>query len=246
MLEIRGFADDLLLSQFENIVKVLIFDFDGTIADSFDTVLGIANRLADEFGYSPTSPETAEHLKDLSSREIIRQSQVAFWQIPFLLKRLRSELRHEIRHLHLIPGMQAALQELHQQGHHLGIVTSNSQENVAAFLEIHGLSALFDFIGSGLTVFGKARVIRATLRHYQIDPATVIYVGDETRDIEAARKIGVPAIAVSWGYNSSQALASHHPDVLVHQPAELVNAVNYDLVNQLPSVGPTESHPKCD
>lgn len=213
-------------------MKVLIFDFDGTIADSFDTVLGIANRLADEFGYPSTSPETAEHLKNLSSREIIRRSQVAFWQIPFLLKRLRSELHHEIQHLHPIPGMKDALQTLHQQGNHLGIVTSNSQENVAAFLATHDLSDLFDFIGSGLTVFGKGRVIQAALRQYRLDPATVIYVGDETRDIEAARKIGIPAIAVSWGYNSSQALASHHPDVLIHQPEELIEVVHRGLVSQ--------------
>lgn len=217
-----------------NTVKVLIFDFDGTIADSFDAVLDIANRLAPEFGYPLTPPEAAKHLKNSSSRDIIRQSQVAFWQIPFLLKRLRSELHHQIRHLHPIPGIKEALQALHQQGHHLGIVTSNSQENVTTFLEIHGLSDLFDFIGSGLTVFGKGRVIQATLRQYRLDPATVIYVGDETRDIEAARKIGIPSIAVSWGFNSSQALAKHHPDVLIHHPEELIIAVNNAVVNQLP------------
>ncbi|MGI0489589.1 HAD-IA family hydrolase [Pantanalinema rosaneae CENA516] len=214
-------------------MKVLIFDFDGTIADSFDTVLTIANRLAHEFGYPFTPPETAKHLKHLSSREIVRQSQVAFWQIPFLLKRLRSELHHEIQYLHPIPGMAAALQEIHQQGHHLGIVTSNSQENVAAFLDTHGLSELFDFIGSGLTVFGKGRVIQAALRQYQLDPATVIYVGDETRDIEAAKKIGIPVIAVSWGFNSAQALAKHYPNLLIHHPEELVKAVNTGCINQL-------------
>lgn len=213
-------------------MKVLIFDFDGTIADSFNAVLGIANRLADEFGYPSTSLETAKHLKNLSSREIIRQSRVAFWQIPFLLKRLRAELHHEIRHLHPIPGMKEALQTLHQQGNYLGIVTSNSQENVTAFLETHGLSDLFDFISSGLTVLGKGRVIQAALRQYQLDPATVIYVGDETRDIEAARKIGISAIAVSWGYNSSQALANHHPDALIHRPEELIDVVNQGLVNR--------------
>ena len=211
----------------EQSVKIIIFDFDGTIADSFDTVLAISNRLAAEFGYPITSLEDANALKNLSSREILKQSNVPFFKLPFLLRRLRVELNREIARLQPIPGIKEALLELKQQGHHLGIVTSNSKENVIAFLDAQNMRDLFDFIDSGLTIFGKGRIIQQILRQKQIDPATAIYVGDETRDVEAARKIGIKVIAVCWGFNSCTVLAAQKPDSLVHKPAELALAAAF-------------------
>lgn len=206
-------------------MKVIIFDFDGTIADSFAAVLKIANQLAPQFGYPPTRPEDIPRLKNLSSREIVKQSKVSPFKIPFLLRRLRGELNREMEQLEPIAGMKTALLTLKQQGYRLGIVTSNSRENVVAFLKAQGLDTIFDFVGSGLALFGKGRVIQRILRQHRLPPEDVIYVGDETRDIEAARKIGIKVISVSWGYNSSQALAAENPDFLIHQPEELLQVV---------------------
>lgn len=207
-------------------MKVIIFDFDGTIADSFDLVLAISNRLAIEYGFPQVHPEEAHRLQDLSSREIVRQSGVSIFRLPFLLLRLRKELNQEIRFLKPITGIQSALQTLKQRGYHLGIVTSNSRENVQTFLHTQNLTGLFDFIGSDLTLFGKGKVIQRMIRRYQFDPAMVIYVGDETRDVEAARKIRIKVIAVSWGFSSGQVLTKHEPDRLIDQPSELITAVD--------------------
>lgn len=206
-------------------MKVIIFDFDGTIADSFAAVLKIANQLAPQFGYALTWPEDIPRLKNLSSREIVKQSKVSPFKLPFLLRRLRGELNREMEQLELIVGMKTALLTLKQQGYRLGIVTSNSRENVVAFLKAQELDTIFDFVGSGLALFGKGRVIQRILKQHRLNPEDVIYVGDETRDIEAARKIGIKVISVSWGYNSSQALAAENPDFLIHRPEELLQVV---------------------
>jgi len=208
-----------------DIVTVIIFDFDGTIADSFETVLNISNRLAHEYGYPPTLQKDIKRLKNLSSREILNQSKVPIWRLPFLLRRLRVELNREIQYLKPIPGIQEALYCLNQHGHRLGIVTSNSKENVIAFLKAHDLEDLFDFVDSGLTLFGKGRVIRRLIRRKHLDPSIVVYVGDETRDIEAAKKINIKGIAVGWGFNSSEALAQTQPDALIFQPGELAAVI---------------------
>lgn len=203
-------------------MKAIIFDFDGTIADSFHVVLTISNRLSGEFGYPPVRLEDIKRLKNLSSREILKQSKVSIFRLPFLMHRLRQELNREIKYLKPIPGMASALQELKRRGYCLGIVTSNSRENVTAFLQAQNLADLFDFVESGLTLFGKGKIIRRMMRQYDLDPAIVAYVGDETRDIESARRVQVRSIAVAWGFNSSQILAKHHPDFLIHQPDELI------------------------
>jgi phosphoglycolate phosphatase len=203
-------------------VKVIIFDFDGTIADSFDAVWQISNRLAAEFGYPVTRPDDISQLKNLSSKEIIKQSKLSPLKIPFLVRRLRKELSREIPHLQMFPSMEPVLRSLKQQGHCLGIVTSNSRENVLAFLSAQNLADLFDFVESGLALFGKHKVLLRVVKRQGLDLADMIYVGDETRDIEAARKIGIPIISVTWGFNSSEALAAENPDFLIHQPEELL------------------------
>lgn len=211
--------------------KVIIFDFDGTIADTVDALVTIANRLAREFGYIPINSQELALLRNLTAREIIKYSGVSLFKIPFLVKKVKGELKHNIHELHLINGIKAALVELHDQGYHLGIITSNSQDNVHEFLKCHKLDNLFDFIYSGVTIFGKTTIINNVLRQKQFKPEAVIYVGDETRDVESAKKANIKVIAVSWGFNSSEALGKQNPDFLIHDPSELVSVIkNWALI----------------
>jgi HAD superfamily hydrolase (TIGR01509 family) len=206
-------------------MKVVIFDFDGTIADTFETVLQITNDLATELGYPCPTPEDVQRLRNLDSREIIRQSGIPLFRLPFLMKRLKAELRNEIHKLKPIPAMKDVLIQLKQRGTPMGIVTSNSQENVQTFLRNHDLVDLFEFTHSGTTLFGKGRVIRQLLKQHNLKPGNVVYVGDETRDIEAAKNIQIRVIAVAWGFNSAEALARQNPDFMIHQPGELTRVV---------------------
>ena len=205
--------------------KVIIFDFDGTIADTVDALVTIANRLALEFGYVPINSQELVLLRNLTAREIIKYSGVSLFKIPFMMKKVKGELKDKIPELKPIEGINAALIELHNQGYHLGIITSNSQENVNQFLKCHSLDYLFDFIYSGVTIFGKTTIINNVLRQKHFKPEAVIYVGDETRDIESAKKANIKVIAVSWGFNSSEALSKQNPDFLIHHPSELLAVI---------------------
>ncbi len=207
-------------------MNVIIFDFDGTIADSFGTFVAITNRLAIEYGFPTIGPEEVQHFRSLSSREIIRQSKVPRIRLPFFLRRFRREFNSEVCNLKPIPGMKEALLALKHRGDCLGIVSSNSEENVRSFLKTQGLEDLFDFVGGGLSLFGKEKVLRQIIRKNHLNPARVIYVGDETRDVEAARKTEIKVIAVGWGFNTSQALARHQPDFLIQHPGQLVEVLS--------------------
>ena len=205
--------------------KVIIFDFDGTIADTVDALVTIANRLALEFGYVPINSQELVLLRNLTAREIIKYSGVSLFKIPFMMKRVKGELKDKIPELKPIEGINAALIELHNQGYHLGIITSNSQENVNQFLKCHNLDYLFEFIYSGVTIFGKTTIINNVLRQKQFKSEAVIYVGDETRDVESAKKANIKVIAVSWGFNSAEALTKQNPDFLIHHPSELLDVI---------------------
>ncbi|MBW4614740.1 MAG: HAD-IA family hydrolase [Desmonostoc vinosum HA7617-LM4] len=205
--------------------KVIIFDFDGTIADTVDALVSIANRLAVEFGYIQITPKDLTILRNLTSREIIKYSGISLLKIPFIVKKVKAELKNKIHELKPIPGIKEALTELQSEGYKLGIITSNSQENVNQFLKINNLDHLFDFIYSGITIFGKKTIINNVLRQKQLKPQEVIYVGDETRDIEASKKANIQVIAVTWGFNSPEVLAKQNPNFLVDEPHKLLKVI---------------------
>ncbi|WP_315790031.1 HAD-IA family hydrolase [Fischerella sp. JS2] len=206
--------------------KIIIFDFDGTIADTVDALVSIANSLAKEFGYVQITSEELALLRNLTSREIINYSGISVFRIPFLVKKVKGELKSKIPELKPIPGMKEALTDLKNAGHRLGIITSNSKDNVTEFLRINELDNLFEFIYSGITIFGKTTIINNVLRQKQFKPEEVIYVGDETRDIEASKKANIKVVGVTWGFNSLEVLAKQNPNYLIHHPSELLNVVN--------------------
>ena len=205
--------------------QIILFDFDGTIADTYQAIVDITNNLSTEFGYKALAQEELLLIKNLSSREIVKRSEISIFKLPFLVRRIRAELSKEIAELSPIPDMTQALFELQNRGYILGIVTSNIKENVETFLDKNKLNSLFSYIYSSTSIFGKHRIINQVIKANNLDRSKVIYVGDETRDIRSARKSHIGIISVGWGFNSREILLDYQPDYLVDRPRELLKAI---------------------
>jgi len=117
--------------------------------------------------------------------------------------------------------MPEVLNLLKEEGYKLGIITSAPKESVDKFLEKNGLN-LFDFIYSEGNIFGKDKVMTNIMKEKNLNPKQVFYVGDETRDIEAAKRAGIKTIAVTWGFNNEKILLKESPDHLIKKPADLL------------------------
>ena len=198
-----------------------MFDFDGTLADSLAAIVTITNRLAPEFGYRPTPLEEVDALKGLTARQLIRHSGIPLFKIPALLRRVRSELRQQTAQIPPCLGMPTVIRQLHAQNHALGVITSNTPEAVKAFLAVHDLEQCFFAIDGGGTLFRKGKLILTCLERHQLAPDRTVYVGDEVRDIDAARFAGVRPISVTWGFNNREALIAARPDWLIDNPERL-------------------------
>lgn len=209
----------------QNNAKLIIFDFDGTLADTLGALLRITNRLAPEFGYPQISDEQLANLKYLSAWEIIKISKVALWKLPFLLKRVKEEFPGEVQSVKLFPGVIELLTTLKSQGYRLGIVSSNAEANIRSLLKQHQIEHLFDFINGGASTFGKGKAIGKIIRQYNCPKSDAIYIGDEIRDIQAARSIKIRVVAVGWGFNAPTALIDRQPDLLITKPQALLNAL---------------------
>ena len=202
----------------------LIFDFDGTIADTLAAIVRLANKYNEALGIPPLDQTEIEAMRGMSSREILKKHRIPLAKLPYLILHYQKELGREIDKLGLFPGIREVLLELKALGVKLGILTSNSTENVEKFLQARELE-VFDFIHSENNFFGKTRALRHVMKEEDVEREDVIYVGDEARDIEACRKAKVPVIAVSWGFQRRDFLADHDPTYIVDTPDEILEIV---------------------
>ena len=201
--------------------ELILFDFDGTVADTLEVSHGILNDLAAEFRFRPLPREELEMARAMGTREFIRHLGIRSWSVPRIAKRGLQLLHERIESVNPITGMPAVLSELHNRGHRIGILTSNSENNVSAFLSRHNLP-YFHFVRTSSKLFGKGSQMKKILKEEKASPADTLYVGDETRDIEAAKEAGLRMAAVAWGYNSAATLRAMDPDHLLHTPSELL------------------------
>jgi phosphoglycolate phosphatase len=204
----------------------IVFDFDGTIADTLELGLAVYNRIAPEYDCKPVRDGERELFRTKKPQELLRTYGISKLKLLTLTLRIRKEMSRHIPEMKLYDNMGKALREIRAAGYGMGILTSNSVENVRKFLEINNMTALFDFIYSGRSFLGKDRVIRKMIIREQLPAGRIVYVGDETRDIEASRAAGIPVIAVSWGLNRRELLASLSPDQIADIPQELPASVS--------------------
>lgn len=202
----------------------VIFDFDGTIADTLAAIVRLANKYNAALGIPPLDSDEIEAMRGMSSRAILKKHRIPLAKLPYLLFHYQKELGREIDNLGLFPGIREVLLELKALGIRLGILTSNSEENVEKFLQARELD-MFDFIHSEVNLFGKTRALKHILKKNEVDREDVIYVGDEARDIDACRKANVPVIAVSWGFQRRDLLLNHGPNYIVDSPDEILEIV---------------------
>jgi phosphoglycolate phosphatase-like HAD superfamily hydrolase len=162
-------------------------------------------------------------------------------KVPLVVRSLRKGVHAASPNLHPTDGMRGAIIALRDGGYRLGVVTSNSKENVLTFLEKNDMLGCFDFIRAGVGVFSKGLAVRRTIANEGIENAGTVFVGDEIRDIDAAKKNGITAIGVTWGINSRDGLASAQPDFIVDTAEELLALFGVVLPAEIISAGSQDS-----
>ncbi len=209
--------------------KWVIFDFDGTIAATVPTMMAVLNELQPIYGYAPVEETELESLRQLPARELMeKRFGLSWYHLPLFQYRFRKAAKKHLDIVELNDGMHDLLIVLKKAGYKIGIVSSNSIEFITGFFRKNDLP-LFDDI-SEASIFGKAAVIKKFMKRNGIRLSSAIYVGDETRDIEAAHDVQVPCIAVSWGGNCAQLLQQYQPAELVHDAVGLQEAIQKHIV----------------
>lgn len=205
-------------------IRLVIFDFDGTLSDSGDWFLSVVDDLARRFRFRAVAQQEVEMLRHRSSREVIQYLGIARWKMPLIARHLRKLIGRNAHQIELFPGTPDLLERIAAMGVKIALVTSNSEANARAILGPQH-AARIDFYACGSSLFGKAPKFRRVLKRMAIPAAQALAIGDETRDVDAAREVGMRAGSVLWGYASETALAATGPDALFRAPQDILDYV---------------------
>ena len=202
--------------------RLAIFDFDGTLADSFPFFVSVFNQIADQHGFLRIGAGEAQDLRHHDMRAIMRHVGMPAWKLPLASSSFIGLMRENAARIPLFEGVGEVLHALDRAGVRLAIVSSNSEQNVRLVLG-PALSGLFSQYECGMSVFGKATRLRKVVRRAAVAPGQTLYVGDQALDAEAARQAGVAFGAVSWGYAPIEALRKTAPELEFGVPSELLH-----------------------
>ena len=192
--------------------SLVIFDLDGTLVDSFPWFLRNLNDAADRFGFRRIADGDIAPLRRAGLAEIFERLEVPRKKLPVIVRHMRRRKAADAATMGLFPGAGKALRALAGAGIRLALVSSDNEANARHHLGADNV-ALFSAFDCGASLFGKAAKFRRVIKRAGADPAGVIAIGDEVRDIEAARAAGIAFGAVSWGFTAPEALRAFDPEL---------------------------------
>jgi phosphoglycolate phosphatase-like HAD superfamily hydrolase len=201
--------------------KIVIFDFDGTIADTFPIASKIFKKVIKEYGYEDITDKDIQKLREMNPIQIITHFKFPPWKVPGLINQVRDNLSKHVNKIKPFKGIKDLLYEFKKKGIKFGIVTSNNKKTVDEFLLLN-IFPDFDFIEAEPNIFKKGSHLKKVVKKYKFKRKNAIYVGDEVRDIEASRDAGVDVIAVTWGYNKKEVLLENKPTYIANTPKEII------------------------
>lgn len=204
-------------------MSTVIFDFDGTLADSFEVIADIFYELTGR-SEKLTSQQIHE-LRGLTALEVAERLHVPWWRIPFLVASGRRLMQVHIAEVKPFAGIKELLKDLHHAGYQLMVVSSNSRRNVRTFLRQNQLQGYFSGTYGNIRLFSKGRFLRRLMLRRRLKPEYCFYVGDETRDVEAAHQAKLRCIAVAWGFAERDLLLSLKPFAYVAKPEEISDII---------------------
>lgn len=200
--------------------NLVMFDFDGTLADTFPWVLNVLSHAAEKFNLKPVDAGEIEILRGLDTRSMLKRYNISFWKLLSMSRFFRKQMSQQVEQLSLFNGIEEVINRLAAEGYTLGIVTSNSYHNVVKVLGGRCVSLIHHF-ECGVSLYGKHKKFKHILKKSRHLASETLYIGDEIRDLLSARKAKIDFGAVAWGYTRLDALKAYQPEIVFNQVSDL-------------------------
>ena len=204
--------------------KCVIFDFDGTLANTENVIFRVYNEIAKKYGYKEITHDYIDELKHQPIHNIIKDLGVPYLKVFSLIKKGQKLMKEY--HKSMDPyeeDLKETLEALKSKLSYMGIISSNSKKNINTFLKNENIVTM-DFIISS-PLFSKEIKINKLKKKLRLKDEDILYVGDEVRDIVSAKKANIDIASVTYGYNTKEYLSSEEPTYFIDNLKELFNII---------------------
>ena len=205
-------------------MKYIIFDFDGTLADSHAVFMEAWNTYAEIFKYDRVKSEDLLTTRNLILHQRAKLFHFPMHKLPIILPKIYGYFKEHIQEVEVFDGIKEMLETLSHNGYKIVILSSNAQENIELLLKQENINAVSQVLTSS-KLFGKDAVLKKFLKKQQIAPEDVLYIGDEVRDIIACNSVKIPFMWVSWGLDGYELIEKEKPRYVVHTPQEIIDTL---------------------
>jgi phosphoglycolate phosphatase len=209
-------------------MALIIFDFDGVLADTLNDLIQFGQEVCDELGISHVvKKDDLSNLEIMSFATFGRACEIPEQLIDEFVRRCLKRFADKKSPPAIFHGMSAIVKKLAIHNT-IAIITTNSSQNVKAFLIEHGLDKYIHAV-YGIDIPGsKAQKISIVRKQFSADTKreSVILVGDSLSDMRAAKEASVTSIAVTWGHQNLEHLQRGYPDHVVRFPQDLIEVIN--------------------
>ena len=204
-------------------IKLVVFDVDGVIADTLPMALKKGKDVAKGKGV-----EVPKNLKEFfvnrSAKEVMEYFKISKFTGIRIIKLIRDDLTNNVNKIKIFPGMENTVKKTGGE-YNVAVLSTASKKFLKKFLENNNINIFHEVVGE-VSVFGKEGKLKKLMRKFHLKPNELIYVGDEVRDLEPCNKLGIKTIAVTWGYDSEQLLNKHNPTYTAHKPGDILRILN--------------------
>ncbi len=198
--------------------KVVMFDFDGVIADSFNIFFTEFTRACEELGFHKlNSKEVLLSLFD--GNLILSLFKLGFppWKLRELFQKFQPRIAEANSRVKPFDGIKETLEDI-SRTYPTYIISSNLSEAVRNFLTRESINGIQDILGADVETSKVKKIKQISKKHPNHKP---YYIGDTCGDIKEGREANAITVAVTWGWHSKERLLKSNPDYIVDTPEEL-------------------------
>ncbi len=206
-------------------MALVIFDYDGVLADTLDDLVHFGQEACNQLGVKHVV--TKDDLSNLEVMSFATYGRACEVPEPLIDEFVKISLRlfaEKASPPAIFDGVSEVIQHF-STNHKIAIVTTNSSQNVHAFLTQHGLDNLVHAVYGVDTPGSKAQKISIARERFVENGEAVFMIGDALSDVRAAKEAGVTSIAVTWGHQGLETLIKGKPEYVVNSPHELIGVI---------------------
>ncbi len=196
-------------------VKLIAFDYDGVIADSFDHNLETVNKVLSDLGHNKLStPDDIKNLQRMTFGQLGLDLGVPSHMVSHLEMKTAEELIKTTHMVNMFNGIKEVFHTLAKE-YKLAVISNTISHAIEQTFSREELSSYFTSIYGGDHEGSKAEKLQELCKINKLQPAEVCMVGDALSDITAAKEAGTKSIAVTWGFQSRELLSKVDPDLII-------------------------------